>query len=319
MDVGGGEAGGRARLEVPRIAVPEGLAVQLSRIAPPWSEFGFAAIVDGRNSFSIESDGLRLLSAASLAKLFIAGEAFRRIGSGDLRFETQVPIEASNRVGDPNGLDPTRRDDLLVAADSATVRLLLSQMLNASSNTAANVLIDLLERAQVNSETVARFGWTGSQVTRKYLPRHLESAGHQVAPPTLTCPRHISELLYLASRGSLNGATFDRILISHLLNGVRHRRSLAGDSLAVASRYFHKIGSLEGRDRRGNLIRWQHEAGVLQRGATVVVLCVMSCYRPPSRQHYFPLPEMQRAIFDGVLLLEGSQKVGPRNEPSRSL
>ena len=279
----------------------ENLIDRLARIVPPSFEYAFAAITDEPTPRLIEKNSLRFLSAASLAKLFIAAEALRRISAGELQLDTAVSIEQHNKVADPNGLAAHSHTDTLNDASTATVELLLRQMLNVSSNTAANVLIDLLGRDKINAAVVTPSGWSGSEVTRKYLPRDLEPAEFSAAPATMTCPLHLTELLYRAVHGQLVDPAADQLLMSFLFNSIRHGELTIGCDAIPGARYFHKIGELQSADRHGRLIRWQHDAGVLQHDDTTIVLSIMTCYRPPSAPVYFPLADVQRAIFEELL------------------
>ncbi|MEO6894157.1 MAG: serine hydrolase, partial [Ginsengibacter sp.] len=72
---------------------------------------------------------------------------------------------------------------------------LLDLMITRSDNSAANCLIDIAGRKNIN-KTMHENGWNGSEVTRKYLPRKFEDPGYDTIRGTETCALHAADFMY---------------------------------------------------------------------------------------------------------------------------
>jgi hypothetical protein len=280
------------------VSLPSDIGTQVASILPAGAIFGLAAISLHRPFRILGLDPGLMFSAASLSKLFIAAEVLRMVDAEELRLDDSVRIDPVNCVGDPNGLISRSRIDDLVGNTRVTVECLAEAMLSNSSNTAANVLIDLVSRESINDNVIRRFGWSGSEVTRKFLPRGLEPESYRDAPPTLTCAQHVAEFFLLLEKAELFGSFVSKEMIRRLENSrVDGSLSIGGQ---IFDSYYHKIGSLEVKGSKGPR-RWQHDAGVARRGGRGVVLCALSCYLPEDEASYFPLADVQRIVFESLL------------------
>jgi beta-lactamase class A len=75
-------------------------------------------------------------------------------------------------------------------------------MITRSDNSAANCLIDIAGRKNIN-QTMAENGWQGSEVTRKFLKRSLEDPGYDTIRGTQTNARHAAEFMYKVAANEL--------------------------------------------------------------------------------------------------------------------
>lgn len=131
---------------------------------------------------------------ASLYKMYVAMEVLKQVSEGQYSlFRTYV-------VKSPNDVDQTREISwdprpLLHNADTVTVDYLLDLMITRSDNSAANCLIDIAGRENIN-KTMHENRWYGSEVTRKYLPRKFEDAGYDTIRGTETCALHAADFMY---------------------------------------------------------------------------------------------------------------------------
>ena len=111
---------------------------------------------------------------ASLYKIFIAAEALRQAEKGKINLNKKIVISKINAV-DKRKQIPCDKNKLLKAGQRVNMRYLLELMLSRSDNTAANCLIDLVGRESINRNIIKKYGWSGSEVTRKFLPRKFEN------------------------------------------------------------------------------------------------------------------------------------------------
>jgi len=80
---------------------------------------------------------------ASVIKVPIMAEAFRRYDAGDLKPDAAVDVTASNQTTTWGGDSP------FIAGTRATVQALVERMITHSDNVATNQLMDVLGRARV--------------------------------------------------------------------------------------------------------------------------------------------------------------------------
>jgi len=152
------------------------------------------------------------LVAASVIKVPIMVEAFRRIGAGTLDPNAEVVIAPEDKKPSCGALT-YMHDGLKV-----TVRDLIVLMIILSDNTATNLMIDMLGVEPVN-ETMRELGIPGITLRRKLFEPELSRRGIQ---NTITA-RGVGMLLGRMAEGRLLGEAPDRqmmdILLDQRLNG----------------------------------------------------------------------------------------------------
>ena len=207
------------------------------------------------------------LYPASLYKMYVAAEVLRQIRAGRYDLDTPVVVASHNAVDTAREVLSDPRP-LLQGGDTVTVGYLLDLMVTRSDNSAANVLIDRATRPAIDS-LMHRYGWAGSEVTRKFLPRRLEDEGYADVPSTATSARHAAEFLALAATDRLVDPWVSRRLMV-LLGGQLDRTKLAA-GLPRGAFYAHKTGWWS---------TWTHDAGVVVDGDVRYVVVLLT-----------PLPE----------------------------
>ncbi|MDE3183351.1 MAG: serine hydrolase [Bacteroidota bacterium] len=138
---------------------------------------------------------------ASLYKMYVAMEILKQISEGQYSLFRQYIVKS------PNDVDQTREISwdprpLLRDGDTVTVDYLLDLMITRSDNSAANCLIDIAGRKNIN-ETMHENGWYGSEVTRKYLSRKFEDPGYDTIRGTETCALHAADFMYKIYKNEL--------------------------------------------------------------------------------------------------------------------
>src|SRR5690606_13150989 len=131
---------------------------------------------------------------ASVYKMYVAAEVLRQIS------EKEYALDSLLVVGYPNVVDTAKEilsdpRPLLREGDTVTVNYLLDLMITRSDNTASNCLIDLAQRENINA-LMHRYGWQGSEVTRKFLSRSVEDPDYKEVRGTETSALHAADFLY---------------------------------------------------------------------------------------------------------------------------
>ncbi|HET7117858.1 MAG TPA: serine hydrolase, partial [Hanamia sp.] len=131
---------------------------------------------------------------ASVYKMYVAMEILKQVS------EEKYSLFKSYIVKSPNDVDRIREISwdprpLLKDGDTVTVDYLLDLMITRSDNSAANCMIDIADRKNIN-ETMHENGWYGSEVTRKFLSRKLEDPGYDTIRSTVTCALHAADFMY---------------------------------------------------------------------------------------------------------------------------
>ncbi|HKI47490.1 MAG TPA: serine hydrolase, partial [Balneolales bacterium] len=131
---------------------------------------------------------------AGVSKVFIAARVLQQISRDRYSLTTQQVVINPNTMDSVKSVstDPRR---LLRDGDSVTVDYLLDLMLTRGDNSAANCLIDLAGRNNIN-QMIHDNGWTGSEVTRKYLDRIYEDPDYKQVFSTMTCALHTADFMY---------------------------------------------------------------------------------------------------------------------------
>ncbi|HUZ60552.1 MAG TPA: serine hydrolase [Hanamia sp.] len=138
---------------------------------------------------------------ASVYKMYVAMEILKQVSDG------KYSLYQSYVVHSPNDVDHTREISwdprpLLKAGDTVTVDYLLDLMITRSDNSAANCMIDIAGRKNIN-ETMHENGWYGSEVTRKFLSRKLEDPGYDTIRSTVTSALHAADFMYKIYKNQL--------------------------------------------------------------------------------------------------------------------
>lgn len=138
---------------------------------------------------------------ASVYKMYVAMEILKQVSN------EQYSLYKSYVVKSPNDVDHTSEISwdprpLLRDGDTVTVDYLLDLMITRSDNSAANCMIDIAGRKNIN-ETMHENGWYGSEVTRKFLSRKFEDAGYDTVKSTVTSALHAADFMYKIYKNEL--------------------------------------------------------------------------------------------------------------------
>lgn len=131
---------------------------------------------------------------ASLYKMYVAMEILKQVSNGDYSLFKNYAVKSPNDVDKTSEISWDPRP-LLRDGDTVTVDYLLDLMITRSDNSAANCMIDIAGRKNIN-KTMHENGWQGSEVTRKYLSRKFEDPGYDTVHGTVTCALHAADFMY---------------------------------------------------------------------------------------------------------------------------
>ena len=218
------------------------------------------------------------LMAASVIKLTIMAEAFRRFCEGTLDRSAEVRIRPSDKLPSCGALTYLH-DGLTV-----TVLDLVTLMIILSDNTATNLLIDLLGADAIN-RTIGEMGLTGTRLNRKLFMPELSRQGIE----NYVTATDMGTLLEMLTEGKLwskaASAEMLGILKNQRLNG-KLPFYLHSAGIPVA----HKTGEDDGIT---------HDVGVIF-GQETWIVCFLS--------NETDVPDTERAMQDVAAWLAGVQE-----------
>jgi beta-lactamase class A len=222
---------------------------------------------------------------ASVYKMYVAMEIFRQVSEGKYRLDEKYIVK------DPNAVDKSREvktdpRPLLMDSDTVTINYLLDLMITRSDNTAANCLIDIAGRENIN-RTMKEFGWEGSEVTRKFLSRKFEDPGYEKIRGTETCALHAADFMYRIETGTLVNFWVSaqmKALLGRQLDKTKLAQGFPPDAI-----YYHKTGWWS---------FWTNDVGIVSNGK---VNFIISCFLPVREKQALPMyKELAEKIFSLV-------------------
>lgn len=250
----------------------------------------------------------------SIYKVFVASEVLRQIDAGQRKLEDLILISDVNEVDKDNPRffpKSTHRDHrpLLKAGEKATLDYLLNLMLTRSDNTASNVLIDIAGRENINTNIILPNGWSGSDVTRKFLDRLKEEGEYRVSKITVSNAKHLVELFYKIETNQLVNANVSQKLKSYMLKWNRDSRK--GLYIPEFKDYYRKGGWLEINGYKWNIwrgiksayqkgvaiIRYSGDAGVVTGSNSHYAIAVLTITKTKYPWVKFPMKKLSKEIY----------------------
>lgn len=205
---------------------------------------------------------------ASVYKMYVAAEVLHQISKGELS------LTGSYVVKFPNDVDKSREitfdpRPLLHDGDTVTVNYLLDLMITRSDNSAANCLIDIARRENINT-LIHSYNWYGSEVTRKFLSRKYEDPGYEKIRGTETCALHAADFLYRVYTNQLVNPWVSMQMKSLLARQLDKSKLASG--LPPNTMFYHKTGWFS---------YWTHDVGIVDDGE---VRYVIACFLPLKQE-----------------------------------
>lgn len=200
---------------------------------------------------------------ASVYKMYVAMEVLKQVSEG------KYTLSANYTVRSPNDVDRSREVStdprpLLRNGDTVTINYLLDLMISRSDNSAANCLIDIAGRKNINA-TMLQYGWKGSEVTRKFLSRKFEDPGYDTIRGTVTNARYAAEFMYRIATNQLVNSWVSQQMKSLL--GRQLDKTKLASGLPANAMFSHKTGWWS---------FYTHDVGIVVDGKIKYVLAVFT-------------------------------------------
>lgn len=209
---------------------------------------------------------------ASVYKMYVAAEILNQVS------QKKYSLYQSYVAKEPNIVDRSKQIDndprpLLKDNDTVTVNYLLDLMITRSDNSAANCLIDIAQRKNIDSLLHA-YGWYGSEVTRKFLKRKFEDLGYETIRGTETCALHAADFMYKIYSNTLVNEWVSRQMKTLL--GRQLDVSKLSTGLPQSAMFYHKTGWFA---------YWTNDVGIVVDGK---VKYIIACFIPLEEELALP-------------------------------
>ncbi|MBN2093377.1 serine hydrolase [candidate division KSB1 bacterium] len=219
---------------------------------------------------------------ASVYKMYVAAEILNHISKGELSLTSTYITKFPNIVDKSKEITFDPRP-LLQEGDMVTVNYLLDLMMTRSDNSAANCLIDIAKRENIN-KFMHTYNWQGSEVTRKFLKRKYEDPGYETIRGTETCALHAADFLYRIETNQLINPWLSMQI--KVLLGRQLDKSKLATGLPPNAMLYHKTGWFS---------YWTHDVGIVDDGR---VHYIIACFLPLKEElARVKFPELSRRIF----------------------
>lgn len=220
---------------------------------------------------------------ASVYKMYVAAEVLRQVSQGKYSLTTAVAVKSPNDVDKSSEISWDPRP-LLRDGDTVTVGYLLDLMITRSDNSAANCLIDIARRENIN-ELIHQYHWEGSEVTRKYLSRKFEDSAYMKVRSTETCALHAADFMYRIYTNQLVNPWVSQQMKSFLGRQLDTTKLQTG--LPPNAMFYHKSGWYSD---------WTHDVGIVDDGK---VRYVIACFLPIEEEKARPImKELSKRVFE---------------------
>ncbi|MBC9794835.1 serine hydrolase [Sinomicrobium weinanense] len=209
---------------------------------------------------------------ASVYKMYVAAEVLRQVSEGKYALDSLYVVRSPNDVDTAREVLSDPRP-LLHDGDTVTVNYLLDLMISRSDNSAANCLIDLARRKNINA-LMHQYHWQGSEVTRKFLKREFEDPGYKDIRGTETSALHAADFFYRIATDRLVNPWVSmqlKTLLGRQLDNTKLSQGLPHNTM-----FYHKTGWWS---------YWTHDAGIVKDGK---VHYILACFLPLKEEQALP-------------------------------
>jgi beta-lactamase class A len=204
--------------------------------------------------------------------MYVAAEILNQVSQG--KYSLYEPYVAKGpNVVDRRSEIKTDPRPLLKDGDTVNVNYLLDLMITRSDNSAANCLIDIAQRKNIDS-LLHFYNWYGSEVTRKFLKRKFEDPGYQNIRGTETCALHAADFMYKIFYNTLVN-DWVSLQMKTLLGRQLDKSKLAA-GLPHSAMFYHQTGWFA---------YWTNDVGIVIDGK---VKYVIACFLPIEEELALP-------------------------------
>jgi beta-lactamase class A len=220
---------------------------------------------------------------ASVYKMYVAAGVLQQISQGRYALTSLCIADSPNVVDTWREIKSDPRP-LLQRGDTVTVNYLLDLMITRSDNSAANCLIDLAGRTNIDS-LLHSYGWYGSEVTRKFLKRKYEDPGYEKIRGTETCALHAADFLYRIYTNQLVNPWVSMQMKTLL--GRQLDKSKLASGLPSNVMMYHKTGWYS---------YWTNDVAIVDDGE---VRYIIACFLPLTEEKALPIfKKLSARVFE---------------------
>lgn len=209
---------------------------------------------------------------ASVYKMYIAAEVLHQVSQRKYTLYDEHIVSGHNAVDRSKEIKSDPRP-LLSEKDVVTIYYLLDLMITRSDNSAANCLIDIAQRSNIDY-LIQSYGWKGSEVTRKFLKRTSEDPGYENVRGTETCALHAADFLYRIYTLKLVNPWVSMQMLSLL--GSQLDKTKIASGLPADVMYYNKTGWFS---------YWTNDVGIVDDGN---VRYIIACFMPLPEKEALP-------------------------------
>ncbi len=209
---------------------------------------------------------------ASVYKMYVAAEIFNQISEGKFALNSPYVVKSPNDVDGAREVTFDPRP-LISDGDTVTVNYLLDLMITRSDNSAANCLIDIADRKNIN-KLLDGYGWEGSEITRKFLSRKFEDPEYKTVRGTETSALHAADFMTRIYDGTLVNPWVSmqmKSLLGRNLDITKYTQGLPANTM-----FYHKTGWYA---------YWTNDVGIVDDGK---VKYVISLFIPLTEELAYP-------------------------------
>ncbi|HUS02344.1 MAG TPA: serine hydrolase [Chitinophagaceae bacterium] len=220
---------------------------------------------------------------ASVYKMYVAMEILKQVSNNEYSLFRRYIVKSPNDVDRSReiGFDPR---PLLKDGDTVTINYLLDLMITRSDNSAANCLIDIAGRKNIN-KTMHDNNWYGSEVTRKFLKRKVEDPGYDTVRSTVTNALHAADFMFKIYKNELIDPWVSMQLKALL--GRQLDTTKLSPGLPHTAMFYHKTGWWS---------YYTNDVGIVEEGK---IKYIISLFTPVTENKVRPkLKELSRKVYD---------------------
>lgn len=247
-------------------------------------QISFAVIdLTGKNPVLGGVNFLNFIYPASVYKMYVAMEILKQVSNNEYSLFRQYIVKSPNDVDRSReiGFDPR---PLLKDGDTVTINYLLDLMITRSDNSAANCLIDVAGRRNIN-KTMHDNGWYCSEVTRKFLKRKFEDPGYDTVKSTETNALHAADFMYKIYKNDLINPWLSMQLKALL--GRQLDTTKLSPGLPNGTMFYHKTGWWS---------YYTNDVGIVDDGK---IKYVIALFTPVTEMTIRPkLKEVSKKVYD---------------------
>lgn len=209
---------------------------------------------------------------ASVYKMYVSAEVLHQVSQRKYSLYDEHIVSGHNAVDRSREIKSDPRP-LLSEKDAVTIYYLLDLMITRSDNSAANCLIDIAQRPNIDY-LLQSYGWKGSEVTRKFLKRTFEDPGYENVRGTETCALHAADFLFRIYSLKMVNPWVSMQMLSLLGSQLDKSKIAAG--LPSDVMYYNKTGWFS---------YWTNDVGIVDDGN---VRYIIACFMPLPESEALP-------------------------------